>query len=349
MTSTVISTETGPRIGPRARSRLEFGAKAFLVVSFLGTLTAGVMRLQQKALADESHFVDLGAWSIVEKPSWATADDVRAIRDATRLRGWQTSLLDPAAGPVVWRSIDLAPTVVRVAGMKKCYPDEFEAVIEMRRPVAAVQIGGVAPAPKSSGKAGGKSAPTQAANSARTAIAWVEVDEDGIAVSPPLAARPVRDGSPLRVVTGVPGPAPAVGTRFGADVIEASDLLSELDRFGSDDEHAMLATIDEVDVSNFGCRKRAEASEIVLRAAARTSVGATGGTSQKPGRRCDVEWGRASPSDAYDPEPLFGAKASRLVQVLRMFPGLDGLSTVKVAFADLVVVPAQGSALAQSK
>lgn len=329
-------------ISPSLRPRLEFAAKAFLVASFLGTLTAGVLRLQQKALADESRFVDLGAWSIVEKPSWATADDVRAIRDATRLRGWSASLLNPAAGPVVWRSIDLAPTVVRVAGMRKCEPNQFEAVIEMRRPVAAVRIGGAA-APAKSTTAKGKSPP----KTPTSPMSWVEIDEGGAALSAPLAERPIRDGRLLRAVTGVSGRAPAVGEAFGTDVVEAADLLAELDRYGSDEEHALLAAVDEVDVSNFGCRARPEASEIVLRVAAPVVATAPGAKApSKSGRRCEIEWGRARPADTYDPEPLFGAKAARLVQVLRMFPALDGLSTVKVAFSDLVVVPSSGSPLA---
>jgi hypothetical protein len=306
------------------RSRLEYAAKAFLVTSFVGVMTAGVLRLQQKALADDTYHVDLGAWSVVEKPSWATTDDVRALRDTTRLRGWHASILNPDAGPVVWRSIELAPQVVRVAGMRRCLPDQYEAVVELRKPSAAVQVG-----------AGPRS----------KAPAWVEIDADGVALSEPVAARPVRDGKPLRVICGASGGAVAPGRPFGADVVEAADLAAELDRFGTDADRVLLAALDEIDVSNFGGRLKPEQPEVVLR---RTGFVPGAAPPAKPSRRCTVEWGRARASDPYDPEPLFGAKAARLVQVLRMFPALDGLATVKVAFDDLVVVPSTGSPLTGS-
>jgi hypothetical protein len=309
-------------ISPTLRPRLEFAVKAFLVVAFLGSLAAGALRLQQKALADEAHHVDLGAWSVVEKPGWATTDDVRAIRDATRLRGWHASLLHPGAAPVVWRSIELVPQVVRVAGMRKVYPDRFEAVLEVRRPVAAVRIG--------------------TAKSWR----WIEVDETGVALSDMLTARPVRSGRPLREIVGAAGNVPRVGEPFGADVREAADLSTELDRFGTDDDRKLLAALDEIDVSNFGGRAKPGASEIVLR----VSVAPVApGTRAPKSTRCDLEWGRARAMDPYDSEPPFGAKATRVVQALRMFPGLNGLRSVKVGFEDLVVVPVSGSPLLPSK
>lgn len=310
-------------ISPSLRPRLEFAAKAFLVVAFLGSLTAGALRLQQKALADEAHHVDLGAWSVAEKPDWCTTDDVRSIRDATRLRGWSASLLHPGAAPVVWRSIELVPQVVRVAGMRKVYPDRFEAVLEVRRPVAAVRIGG------------GKS------------WRWVEVDETGMALSEPQAARPSRSGRPLREIVGAAGSVPRVGEAFGPDVCEAADLSVEFDRFGAPEDRDLLASLDEIDVSNYGGRTKPGASEVVLRASAATPP-APAGRGPKPSR-CDVEWGRARAMDPYDAEPTFGAKAGRVVQALRMFPGLSGLRAVKVGFEDLVVVPSAGSPLLPAK
>jgi hypothetical protein len=311
-------------ISPLLRPRLEFAAKAFLVASFLGALTAGVVRLQQNALADEAHHADLGRWSVVERPAWCTVDDVRELRDATRLRGWHASLLHPGSGPVVWRSLELTPRVERVAGMRRRFPDEFEAVIELRRPVAAVQVG------------------------AGASTRWIEVDADGRALSPPLAARPARslDASgtpvPARVIRGAAGVAASPGACFGADVAAAADLVAELDAYGTPEDRKLLRTLDEVDVANFAGRVRPGASEIILR---RTDAGAAA-SSARAQRPCDVEWGRAEPADPTDAEASFGAKAARVAQALRMFPALAGLRTVKVAFSDLVVVPAPGSPLA---
>lgn len=302
-------------ISPSVRPRLEFAAKSFLVVAFLGTLTAGVVRLQQKALADEQHHVDLGAWTVIERPAWCTLDDVRSIRDVTRLRGWRASVLHPGAGPVVWRSLESAPQVARVVGLQKRYPAEFEAVVEIRRPVAAVRVG------------------------PPNATRWVEVDAEGVALSTPSAERPVREARPLRAVTGVTGVVPPPGSSFGPDVVEAADLSAELDRFGAPEDQDLLRALDEIDVSNFGGRKKAGESEIVLRTVVAPAPGA------RAPSPCLVEWGRARRADPYDPEPGFGAKASRLAQALRLFPGLVGLRSVRVAFDDLVVVPSTGSPL----
>lgn len=304
-------------ISPSMRKRLEFGAKTFLVVAFLGSLTAGVARLQQKALADERHDVDLGAWTIVQKPAWCTADDVRALRDVTRLDGWHTSLLHPEGGPVVWRSLERAPQVARVVALQKRFPSAFDVVVELRRPVAAVRVG-----------------PPNAPR-------WVEVDAHGVAVAPPVAARPVRDGRPLRVVAGASGVVPKPGEPFGPDVAEAADLSAEFDRFGTDADQALLGQLDEIDVSNFGGRRNAAESEILVRMGPRASA------AERPAPAGVVEWGRARRSDPYDPEPGFGAKASRLAEALRLFPGLAGLKTVKVAFDDLVVVPTSNSPLSR--
>lgn len=302
------------------RPRLEFAAKSFIVVAFLGSLAAGVQRLQQKARADEAHRVDLGAWSVVTKPSWCTTDDVRGVRDATRLRGWNASLVDPAAGPVVWRAIESAPQVVRVAGMRKVLPNRFEAVLEVRRPVAAVQL------------------------SAGKSPRWVEVDEEGWVLSPVVTERPVREGVPLRQIVGAACGVPRVGDQLGADVREAADLSAELGRYGTDDDRRLLCALDEIDVTNFGGRRKPAESEIVFRMA--TSAPVAGAKSPT---RCDVEWGRARAVDSWDPEPSFGAKATRTVQALRMFPGLAGLKSVRVAFDDLAVVPAAGSPLSPPK
>jgi hypothetical protein len=299
-------------ISPALRIRLEFAAKSFLVASFVGVLTAGVFRLEQKALADGAEHVDLGAWSVVEAPAWATDDDVRALRDATRLRGWRASLLDPGAGPIVWQTLETAPQIQR-----------YDALLELRRPVAAVQLGGRTPS-------------------------WVEVDREGRPFGPAVAVRPVREGRLLRVIVGAAGGLPARGQAFGADVVEAADLSEELDRYGNQSDRAFLDAMDEIDVSNFGGRAARTSSEIVLR---RTGfVPGAAATTTPPAKRppaCAVEWGRARPADAYDPEPLFGSKAARLVQVLRMFPNLDGLATVRLAFDDLVVVPRTSSPLAR--
>ena len=228
-----------------ARVRLEFAAKAFLVVTFVCSSAMGLSRLHQRAHDDPQNQVDLGAWSVVSKPDWATDDDVRAVRDGAALRGWQTPLLDGASGGVVVGAISAVPSVHSVVALRKVYPNAYDAVIELRRPVAAVQLAGAPPK-------------------------YVEVDEEGVALSSPSAVRPMREGHALRVIVGA-GPV-RPHARFGADVIAAAGLCADLARCGSSAadparraDSTLLGPLDVIDVTNFGGRKNVGESEVCLR------------------------------------------------------------------------------------
>lgn len=326
------------QLGLRGRARLEFAAKAFLVASFLGTATAGVLRLEARALADERHVADLGAWSVVERPDWLTLDDVRSLRDSSRLDGWCASSLDPGTGPVVARALEATPLVSRVAAIRRVPPNAFDVVVEVRRPVAAVRCG----AP---GDAGPHRAAHRAANRATdrarnpaAAPFWVEVDARGRALGAATHERPARDGRPLREVVGAAVRSPRPGDRLGDDVADAAALSEELDLASTPADRELFATVAEIDVSNHRGRATPGASEIVLRLGA-------GPAGRDAGKRCEIEWGRGRSDGPDDPEPSFGARAAHLAAALRTFPGLAGLRTVRVAFEDLVVVPLAGSPL----
>lgn len=317
-------------LSPGARLRLEFAAKAFLLCAFAGSVTAGLFRIHERAVASEQNQVDLGQWSIVSKPEWCTDDDVRGIRDGAALRGWQTPLLDPASGPVVASALESSPHVKRVLSLRKVYPNAYDAVLEVRRPVAALQL---------------------AARPER----WVEVDEEGVVLSAPHTTRPMRDGKALRVIVGAVARDTRPGARLGRDVIDAAVLCADLEECSSSPQDvARLDVVDVVDVTNHGGRKKNGESEILLRSSGvRAPVASPTPPSAQSGRsaatpaaaaapRCVVEWGRAqgvAESLCDDLEPTFGAKAERLLQVLRSYPDLRGLDVVRVGFSDVTVVP----------
>jgi hypothetical protein len=286
------------------RPRLELFAKAFLVTSFVGVIVAAVLRVEEHAAAARRHCVDLGRWTVLDRPAWATLDDVRGIRAASGLATSRASWFDPSLEGLD-RRLARSPSVLRVADVRRAWPNRVEAVLELRRPVAAVRI-------------------------ASRSEAYVEVDEDGVALSRCLAARPVRDGRPLRVVTGAVGPAVLPGRRFGADVRAAASLAAELDRCPDASGRDAIAWLDRIDVANWGGRARAGAAEVSL-----SSTAAAAGTASA----CVVEWGRAGLRDEPGREMPFDAKARHLFRALRLFPGLQGLKAVRVAFDDLVVVP----------
>lgn len=295
----------------RLRPRLEFAAKAFIVTSFVGALFAGASRLVDRSFASPAHRIDLSRWTVLDRPAWSTLDDVRAIRAGSGLSSYYASLFDSEALANVDSYLARPPSVKRVAQVRRVWPNRLEAVMELRRPVVAVCVAG-------------------------KSVLYVETDEDGVALSPPLAARPAREGRPLRVVTGGSGLVPAPGGRFGPDVVAAASLADSLDGFSDDDGRETLAWLDRIDVSNYGGRAKPGTSEITLSAS--PPAPAPGATpSKRP--RCVVEWGRAGERESDGREMPFHAKASRLLQALRLFPQLEGLKAVRVAFDDLVVVP----------
>lgn len=296
--------------GSAWKPRLEFAAKAFIVLSFVGALAAGALRMSDKALAAPSHRIDLSRWTVMDRPSWATLDDVRAVRAGTGLAAYRSSFYDAAALGTLDGYLAKPPMVKRVAGVRRVWPNRVEAVLELRRPVVAVCVAG------------------------KTAL-FVETDAEGVALGKPLPARPTREGRPLRVVLGAAGAVPAPGGCFGPDVVAAASLADSLDSF-SEDAPDVLATLDRIDVANYGGRARPGASEILL--AASPPLATPGRPAPKPSK-CVVEWGRAGDREADGREMPFQAKAARLVQALKLFPRLEGLRSVRVAFADLVVVP----------
>jgi len=279
-------------------------------------------------------------WRVESRPDWCTSADLREVRDASGLTGRWAALLDPRGGSAVWEQIERSPRVERVVAMRRRLPDRFDALVEIRRPVAAVRMPGAADC-------------------------WVEVDAEGRCLSLPSPERPVRQGRPLRVVTGAylpslrAGEALRPGRKFGRDVQEAASLAAELDAFSLGGDGEELRILDEIDVSNFEGRRDLGASEVLLRATGWTPPVADPAAASPPFAAphpvaarppsaaarppaptlCVVEWGRAGATHPWDGEPTFGAKAAHLLRSLRMFPRLQGLSRVRVAFADLVVVP----------
>ncbi len=312
-------------ISPSLRPRLEFAAKAFLNVSFAAVLVVGAARIREKAVRAPEHEIALGRWTVLARPTWATLDDVREVRSASGLSGRVVSAFDRQRAGWVEPALARSPLVRRVLGVRRALPDRLEAVLELRRPVAAVLVGGGAVA---------------------YVEAYVEVDEEGTALLPPSRERPVREGRPLRVITGASGPVPPTGGRFGADVAAAAALALDLDRYEEEERVKVLALLDRIDVANWGGRQQRGASEIALHpsahvvpSAAGAGAGAAAGPRHEKRSRCVVEWGRCGAAEADSGEPSFAAKAARLVQAVRLFPGLEGVRTVRVAFADLVVVP----------
>ena len=312
---------------PGARLRLEFAAKAFLWCSFLGSLAAGALRLHGAAMAAEEHRVDLGVWTVESRPDWCTTEDLRGVRDASGLGGRWAGLLDPKAGAAVWESLERSPRVRRVVAIRRRLPDRFEVLLDVRRPVAAVRLPGTSPR-------------------------FVEIDAEGRALAAPSPVRPVRGGSPLRIVTGASTQGVAPGQTFGPDVVEAAALAGEFADVANAEHREALLLLDEIDVTNFHGRRDRGSSEVLLRptgwAPAGPAPGASPAPRPSPARTpsrpsCVVEWGRARSSDPWDPEPTFGSKTAHVLQALRMFPRLDGLSRVRVAFDDLVVIPASAS------
>lgn len=307
-----------PDPGASLRPRLEFAAKAFIVTAFLGVLVAGGVRLARAATASREHRVDLARWTVLERPAWTTLDDVRAIREQSGLGAYYTSVFDTPAIASLDDHLARPANVRRVVSVRRVFPNRIEAVLELRRPAVSVRVPG------------------------RSEL-FVEADEEGVALSRPLAARPVREGRPMRVVLGWKGPVPAPGARFGPDVVAAASLAESLDGYSDEKGRALLAALDRIDVSNYGGRLRPGASEVLLSASPPPAV--PKGTPPAPSAaaalspKCTVEWGRAGDRDLPGDEAPFDAKASRLLQALRLFPGLQGLRTVRVAFDDLVVVP----------
>lgn len=307
-------TDSATAENPR-RARLEYAAKAFIVMSFAGALVAGTARLAQKAVLAPESRIDLSRWTVIERPAWSTLDDVRDIRAQSGIARYWTSTYDTAALAGVDRCLGSPPTVRRVVELRRVGQNALDAVLELRRPAVAVRIAG-------------------------KQDLYVEADEEGVALSPPLPERPVREGFPLRVVVGASGRIPLPGGSFGEDVVAAAAVAESLDSFSDASGRALLATVDRIDVSNFGGRARPGSSEILLGAIARPSGEVpAAGAPPAASAKCVIEWGRADAVPGDGGEMPFDAKASRLLQALRLFPGLAGLKTVRVAFDDLVVVP----------
>src|SRR5207247_1417307 len=115
-----------------------------------------------------------------------------------------------------------------------------------------------------------------------------------------------------------------------------ASIASSLDSFSDDKGRELLSWLDRIDVSNYGGKLRPGASEVLLSA---TPPAAVAGAPVAKIGRCVVEWGRAGNRETDGHEMPFDAKAPRVLQALRLFPHLDGLKSVRVAFTDLVVVP----------
>jgi hypothetical protein len=306
-------TDSSSADGAR-RARLEFAAKAFIVTAFVGSLVAGAARLADNAVFARGSRIDLSRWTVLDRPAWSTLDDVRAIRTQSGLAAFWTSTYDTPALAGLERRLTAAPAVRRVVALRRVDQNALDAVLELRRPAVAVRVPG-------------------------KQELFVECDEEGLALSRP-GARQVRDGYPLRVVVGAAGRVPSPGERFGPDVVAAAAIAEYLDSFSDGGGRALLATVDRIDVSNFGGRARPGASEILLGATPRPQGETPAAGAPPPASpKCVVEWGRGEDTAEACGEMPFDAKASRLLSALRLFPGLAGLKMVRVAFDDLIVVP----------
>jgi hypothetical protein len=116
----------------------------------------------------------------------------------------------------------------------------------------------------------------------------------------------------------------------------AAWLSLALDLHGDATTRDSLALLDRIDVANYGGRSRPGASELCLSA---IPAAPQPGSVPVKTSSCVVEWGRAGDRDEAGREMPFDVKARHLCRALRLFPRLEGLKTVRVAFADLVVVP----------
>jgi hypothetical protein len=145
------------------------------------------------------------------------------------------------------------------------------------------------------------------------------VDEDGVRLPGTWRDPPV----PVWTLTGVAEPPGAAGRVWSEPVRHGASVA--LDLRGIRPEVARAAGILSLDVGNVGGRIDARHPEIVLRAAS--------------GAR--VEWGRSrlSPRAALDPAPAL--KLERLAQVLRAYPRLRGLKSVKLQFHEIYLEHAE--------
>lgn len=238
-------------IDARWRARLAFAAKAFLNAAFVGALVSGALHLTEKSIRAPEHQVDLGVWTVLVRPEWASLDDVSRIRREAGLAGRSASLVDREELSFVRMRLETSPSVRRVVTLRRVSPNRLVADLELRAPAAAVELPGGEPF-------------------------YVPVDADGVALSAPSPARPSRSGAPLRLITGVAAGAPEPGLRFGPDVSAAARLADRLDGVSC---RGWTAFLDRVDVANHGGRSDPRLSEIVL-----ASSGGEGGCRVEWGR-----------------------------------------------------------------
>ncbi|MCG3134794.1 MAG: hypothetical protein HMLKMBBP_02161 [Planctomycetes bacterium] len=299
-----------PRRAPNPRA--EFAVRAFLVVSFLAVCGVGLVRLHERTLASPDVRSDLGRWAVGPAPSWFTTADARAMRDHSGLSGWTASAADPEVGRLLDSALCELPNVRSVRHIVRHDDRTFDAWVELRLPVAAVRLPG-------------------------TSERWAEVDAEGVVLGAPSGARPARDGRLLRAILGATTAVPAAGGRAGPDVAAAAELSASLDETSETAGSEGLRLLDVIDLSNWGERKKPGASEVTLRmSGAAAPPGAGARPAAVPASRAVVEWGRLS----HDPgEATFGAKTERLLRVLSAHPTLAGIDSVRVAFADAVIVP----------
>jgi hypothetical protein len=127
----------------------------------------------------------------------------------------------------------------------------------------------------------------------------------GVYVDPPACACPVE-------ITGIASLPPEPGRAWTDPALKAGMCLAELAH-----ENPLLARlrIREVDVANVGGKVDPRKSEVAL-------VTATG---------CSIAWGRAPGAGKFG-EPSIEEKLENLREVLAVYPGLQGVRTVKVYF-----------------
>lgn len=353
-----------PSTRQRWKSLAAFGLKAFLNFALVAVLIVGARRLAANALAAPAHRVDLGAWTVHARPDWVSLHDVEVVRDDAGLIGSDVSLLDREGLAFVRKRLAASPRVRRVVALRRKLPNRLVVDVELREPVAAVAVEPPAAALRSTLEAVHEPGDSETAPHSAEAytfgtdfelptVFYVEVDIEGIALSPPQADHPMREGRRLRVIAGATSAVPDPGLRFGSDVSAAAALCARLD---APELRSWTGPLACVDVSNHGGRVDARSAEVVLRREplpslkalsagpdeASTATAASAATSPPA---CRVEWGRVGAAAEEMGEPGFEEKLARLRKALQMFPGLRNLASVNVAFSELLVVPRSGSEL----
>jgi hypothetical protein len=153
---------------------------------------------------------------------------------------------------------------------------------------------------------------------------YVLVDVEGIRLPGVRQAVPAVPGRRVPLLSGVAAPPPEAGRVWSRRVREGAAVASVLDDLPADVARAVRVV--SIDLENVGGAVDPVRPEVVLATAAGTVI----------------EWGRSCASPRVGLEPYAEAKFEKLRRALRVYPGLRGLSRLKLQFDDLVVEEKDG-------